>query len=126
MFCFSVFASCLFKDGHKDVRTLWVKIMTIYAAAGAWRVKRKPYVALNVFLVSFSFFVQQKDKLFLCTCGFVFDPRGRPTVTAGSDHYFRTYCLSVRPHFSKYRKTKSSSENSDHYFKGVWARRVDH
>ena len=30
-----------------------------------------------------------------------FDPRGRPTVTAGSDHYFRTCCLSVRPHFSK-------------------------
>ena len=25
------------------------------------------------------------------------DPRGRPTVTAGSDHYFRTCCLYIRP-----------------------------
>ena len=25
------------------------------------------------------------------------DPRSRPTVTAGSDHYFCTCCLSVRP-----------------------------
>ena len=25
------------------------------------------------------------------------DPRGRPTVTAGSDHYFRTCCLYVLP-----------------------------
>ena len=25
------------------------------------------------------------------------DPRGRPTLMAGSDHYFRTWCLSVRP-----------------------------
>ena len=27
----------------------------------------------------------------------IFDPRGRPTVMAGSDHYFRTCCLYVRP-----------------------------
>ena len=27
------------------------------------------------------------------------DPLGRPKVTAGSDHYFRTCCLYVRPHF---------------------------
>ena len=27
----------------------------------------------------------------------VVDPRGRPTVTAGNDHYFRTCCLYVRP-----------------------------
>ena len=25
------------------------------------------------------------------------DPRGQPTVTAGSDHYLPTCCLSVRP-----------------------------
>ena len=25
------------------------------------------------------------------------DPLGRRTVTAGSDHYFHTWCLSVRP-----------------------------
>ena len=43
----------------------------------------------------------------------IFDPRSRPTVTAGNDHYFRTRSLSVRlsfrnvrPHFSKPRKTK--------------------
>ena len=40
------------------------------------------------------------------------DPRGRSTVTAGSDHYFHTWCLFVRPyirpfHFSKSRKTKN-------------------
>ena len=29
------------------------------------------------------------------------DPRGRPTVTDGSDHCFRTFCPSVRPQFSK-------------------------
>ena len=28
--------------------------------------------------------------------GSLIDPRGRPTVTAGIDHYFRTCCLSVR------------------------------
>ena len=33
-----------------------------------------------------------------------FDPLGRPTVTAGSDHYFRTYCPFVRPHFSNLTK----------------------
>ena len=26
-----------------------------------------------------------------------FDPRGRPTVKAGSDNYFHTCCTSVRP-----------------------------
>ena len=36
-----------------------------------------------------------------------FDPRGRPTITAGGDHYFRTCCLYVRPHFSKSRRTKT-------------------
>ena len=33
-----------------------------------------------------------------------FDPLGRPTVTAGSDHCFRTCCPSVRPHFSNLEK----------------------
>ena len=27
----------------------------------------------------------------------LFDPRGRPTVTTGSDHCFRTWCPLVRP-----------------------------
>ena len=36
------------------------------------------------------------------------DPRGRPTVTVGSDHYFHTGTY-VRPHSSKYRKTKQFS-----------------
>ena len=27
----------------------------------------------------------------------LFDPRGRLTVKAGNDHYFRTCCLSVDP-----------------------------
>ena len=36
----------------------------------------------------------------------LFDPRGQPTVTAGSDHCFHTCCPSVRPHFSQSSKTK--------------------
>ena len=52
------------------------------------------------------------------------------TVTAGSDHCFRTcpsvrlsVCPYVRPHFSKSIKTKQiSSENNFHYKSG----RVDH
>ena len=49
------------------------------------------------------------------------NPRGRPMVGADSDHYFRT-SPSVRPHFSKYHKTKQiSSENSDRYWQaGLW------
>ena len=42
------------------------------------------------------------------------DPRGWPSVTAGSDHYFHTQCLSVRPHFSKSPTIKQFlSENSE-------------
>ena len=33
-----------------------------------------------------------------------FDPRGRPIVTASSDHYFRTCCLYVRPTFQNLTK----------------------
>ena len=32
------------------------------------------------------------------------DPLGRPTIPAGSDHYFCTCCQSVRPHFSNLAK----------------------
>ena len=39
----------------------------------------------------------------------IFDPLGRPTVPARSDHYFCTLSPSVRPHFSKYQKTKQTS-----------------
>ena len=34
----------------------------------------------------------------------IFDPLGRSTVTASSDHY-----MYVRPHFSKFLKTKQTS-----------------
>ena len=46
---------------------------------------------------------------------FLIDPRGRNPVTAAadSDQYFRTCCLSVRQHFSKSRKTKQLSRESD-------------
>ena len=55
------------------------------------------------------------------------DPHGRPTVTAGSDHCFRTCCPYVRSHFSKSRKTKQIlSENSVHYLRGCGSGRVDH
>ena len=56
------------------------------------------------------------------------DPLGRPTVPAGSDHYFRTgFRPSVRPHFSKYRKTKQTShENNDRYWWDCGSVRGDH
>ena len=55
------------------------------------------------------------------------DPKGRPTVTSGSDHHFHTCCLSVRHHFSKFHKTKQlSSENSDCYWRDCGSGRVDH
>ena len=64
-------------------------------------------------IISFSIF---RGLIFVCiftkTCHI--DPWGRPKVTAGSDHYFRTCCPYVRPHFSKSHKTKqSSNEDSD-------------
>ena len=31
----------------------------------------------------------------------IIDPRGRPTVTAESDHYFRMCCLSVFQNLAK-------------------------
>ena len=60
------------------------------------------------------------------------DPRGRPRVTVGSDHWsLFSHVLSVHPsvrsHFSKYRKTKQlSSENSDRYWRDCGSGRVDH
>ena len=54
------------------------------------------------------------------------DPRGRPTVTAGSDHYFSSWCLCPS-HFSKSRKRKqTSSENSHCYWRDCGSGRVDH
>ena len=52
----------------------------------------------------------------------------RPThVTAGSDCYFHMWCPSVRPHFSKFRKTKKlPNEYSDHYWRDRGSCRVDH
>ena len=40
----------------------------------------------------------------ICLFSSSIDPRGRPTVTAGSDHYFRAWCPCVYSHFSKSRK----------------------
>ena len=52
------------------------------------------------------------------------DPFGRPSVTAGSEYCFRTYCPSVHPHFSKSSITKQiSSENNVNY---SGSGRVDH
>ena len=47
----------------------------------------------------------------------LFDPRGRPTFTVRVITIF----THVRPHFSKLRKTKFSSEYSDRYtLAGLW------
>ena len=56
-------------------------------------------------------------------------PRGRPTVTAGSDHYFHTCCPSVSksPLFKISKNKKLSSENySDRYWRDCGSVRVDH
>ena len=42
---------------------------------------------------------------------FIFDPLGRPTVTAGSDHCFRTCCPSVRPYIHTYFSTLEKQNN---------------
>ena len=38
------------------------------------------------------------------------DPLGQPTDTASSDHYFRTCCPSVRPHFSDLAKQNNRKQ----------------
>ena len=44
------------------------------------------------------------------------DPRGQPTVTAGKDPYFHTWCLyTVRDHFLKSHKKQIGREKSDSY-----------
>ena len=57
-----------------------------------------------------------------------FDPRGRSTVTAGSDHYFCTYRPfvrpSVRPHFFKTKQI--SSESNVRYWLDCGSGQVDH
>ena len=48
------------------------------------------------------------------------DPRGRPTVTPGSDHYFARVVCTIRPSplFKiSQNKKQSSSENSDRYWR---------
>ena len=50
----------------------------------------------------------QGDKKFLFQkhpCSLSINPRGRPTVTVDSDHYFHTSCLFVRP-FSLFKVKK--------------------
>ena len=55
------------------------------------------------------------------------DPRGRPTVTAGSDNYFCTCCLSVRPSVPTFQNlAKQNKENNDHYWRDCGSGRVDH
>ena len=51
----------------------------------------KPYMRQLNYYVCFQFFWRPKKPVF------VFDPLGRPAVTAGSDHCFRTCCPSVHP-----------------------------
>ena len=56
----------------------------------------------------------------------IFDPRGPPTVTAGSYHYFRACCLYVRPRFSESRKKQSSNEKNNRYWRESESGQVDH
>ena len=51
--------------------------------------------------------------IFLSYMKNTFDPLGRLTVTAASDHCFHTYCPYVSPHVSKSSRTQQiSSENN--------------
>ena len=54
--------------------------------------------------------------------------RGRPTVTAGGDHYFRTWCTSVRPSHQFQNLAKQNNfqvSNSDRYWRDCGSGQVD-
>ena len=56
------------------------------------------------------------------------DPLGRPTITANSDHYFRTRCLSFRPSvFQNHAKQNNFQMRTVIATGGiVWSGQVDH
>ena len=96
---------------------LWVgrvdqMMITFSSHSCAWRVKKiakkikrnweKNKDQLNNFISSTT--VDKSSTLLQ-----VIDPRGRPTVTAGSDHCFCTCRPSVRPHFSKQNKFQAKT-----------------
>ena len=54
-----------------------------------------------------------KINLIISYCNII-DPLGRLTVTPGGDHYFHTWCPSVRPHFSKQILIANWSGRGDH------------
>ena len=59
----------------------------------------------------------------------IFDQRGRPTVTAGIDHYFHTWCQYVCPvHTSQNlaKQNKFQNVNSDRYWRDCESGLVDH
>ena len=89
---------------------------------GAGEVEGIPRVAENfAFEKRFSHLKERGSLL-------IIDPRGRPTVTAGSDHCFHTCCPSVcpyvRPHFSNL--AIQNKENNDHNLQDSGSGRVDH
>ena len=71
------------------------------------------------FFNSFNFYLQ--DILNVCI-----DPRGQPTITAGSDYYFHTCHPYVLPYVRFFKTEQFSKENSDHYWRGCWSGRGDH
>ena len=92
-------------------------------------------IGIKIFLPSsFSCFILSTKCSFNCLTArpdrilSYFDPQGRPTVTAGSDHCFHKCCLSVRPStlFKISLNKQSSSEDSDRYWRDCRSFRVDH
>ena len=54
------------------------------------------------------------------------DPLGQPTVTAGSDHRFRTCCPYVRTFQNPAKQTKFQAKSNAHYWRDCGSGRVDH
>ena len=57
----------------------------------------------------------------------IFDPRGRSTAMAGSDHHFRTWYLYVRPSVCPPPTFQNlAKQNHFHYWRDCGSVRVDH
>ena len=66
-------------------------------------------VCINCFFESsLQPFLHFRMETFLASSSPVFDPLGRLTATAGSDHCFQM-CPSVRPHFSKQNNSQAKT-----------------
>ena len=105
----------ILKCGKKFTTNFPAKMMEIHFrwVVFSWTYKLYIWIKLMLGIPTCTSFVLQLVMFLIHEA----DPQSRPP---GSDHYFLTCCMYVRPHFSKSLKTKQSSrENSDCYW-WVW------